>query len=28
VHLDAIVPLTQDGIRPDVVPAGGIEATF
>jgi hypothetical protein len=28
VHLDAIVPLTQDGIRPNVVPAGGIEATF
>jgi hypothetical protein len=28
VHLDAIVPLTQDGIRANVVPAGGIEATF
>jgi len=28
VHLDAIVPLTEDGIRPNVVPAGGIEATF
>ena len=28
IHLDAIVPLTQDGIRANVVPAGGIEATF
>jgi hypothetical protein len=28
IHLDAIVPLTQQGIRANVVPAGGIEATF
>ena len=28
IHLDAIIPLTQDGIRANVVPAGGIEATF
>jgi hypothetical protein len=28
IHLDAIIPLTQDGIRANVVPTGGIEATF
>src|SRR5262249_47238510 len=28
IYLDAIIPLTQDGIRADVVPAGGIEWRF
>lgn len=28
VHVEAIVPLTADGLRPDVVPSGGVEMTW